>query len=142
MCDAFFRNVSFNTDVHEELIAANILPQILLPLCGPEEFPLEESDSFPPEIQLMPDDKKREPDAAVRGIHVDILLLWCGSRSGRDTMRAQNVYRIVQMMHKVEEDEEIKEKAVRLVGFLMRDEAAPGQEEAHIENEEDAVVEV
>lgn len=57
-------------------------------------------------------------------------------------MRAQNVYRIIQMMHKVEEDEEIKEKAVRLVGFLMRDEAAPGQEEAHIENEEDAVVEV
>lgn len=90
----------------------------------------------------MPDDKKREPDAAIRGIHIDILLLWCGSRAGRDSMRAQNVYRVIQVMHKAETDEEIKEKAVRLVGFLMRDEA---KEEASIEpiaDEEETVTEV
>lgn len=139
------RNVSFNVKSHPDLIQANLLPRILLPLCGPEEFPLEESDSFPPEIQLMPDDKKREPDAAIRGIHVDVLLLWCGSAEGRQIMRDQNVYRVIQVMHKVEDDEEVKEKAVRLVGFLMRDEAKPGEPEpASVEqiDEDEAVVEV
>lgn len=137
--------MSFNVASHADLIEANLLPRILLPLCGPEEFPLEESDSFPPEIQLMPDDKQREPDAAIRGIHIDVLLLWCGSAAGRQTMRARNVYRVVQVMHKAETDEDVIEKAVRLVGFLMRDEPTPGQPEpATVDevDEEEAVVEV
>lgn len=83
---------------------------------------MDEVDLFPEEIQLLPPDKQREQDPAIRGILLDALILQCSSRPARESMRQQNVYRIIQMMHKVETDEDNKERANRLVGLLIRDE--------------------
>ena len=123
------RNVSFDSKAHPTILDAhNLLPFIMLPLCGPEEFELEDSEKFPEEIQLMPPDKLREPDPAVRTIHLETLILWAATRQGRQVLRDKNVYRVIQKMHLAETDEHCKELCVRLVGLLMKDEEASVEE--------------
>ncbi|KAJ7483298.1 hypothetical protein FB451DRAFT_1234021 [Mycena latifolia] len=51
------------------------LPYILLPLAGPEEFDLEDQEKLPDALQFLPPTKIREPDAAIRLIHVETLAL-------------------------------------------------------------------
>ena len=54
------RNCCFETRQHERILDAdklNTLPFILLPLCGSEEYDMEEFEQFPEEIQLLDDDK-------------------------------------------------------------------------------------
>jgi hypothetical protein len=62
---------------------------------------------MPPEIQLLSPDKTREPDDAIRLIHVESLLLLGTTFAGREHMRSKNVYRVVQMLHKAEKDEQV-----------------------------------
>jgi len=119
------KNCAFEQDAHPLLLSSgnvNFLPYILLPLCGPEEFDLEESDKFPEELQLLPPDKARESDSAIRLILVETLVLLSGTRAGRDVLRAKGVYEIVKVAHKVERDEEVRIAIERLVNLLMRDE--------------------
>lgn len=119
------RNCAFEQDAHTLLLSSgnvNFLPYILLPLCGPEEFDLEEMDKFPEELQLLPPDKERESDASIRLILVETLVLLCRTREGRDLLRSKGVYEIVKVAHKVERDEEVRIAIERLVNLLMRDE--------------------
>ncbi|ORX53514.1 DUF383-domain-containing protein [Hesseltinella vesiculosa] len=54
------KNCCFETREHERLLDVNklnTLPFILLPLCGNEEYDMEEFEQFPEEIQLLGDDK-------------------------------------------------------------------------------------
>lgn len=102
-------------------------------------------DSFPPEVQLLEENKAREPDAAIRCILLEALLLFSSSSDGkgREHLRSKNVYRIVQVLHLSEEDERNKELCVRLVGLLMRDELSkdmPGQKIQEIETDPDLEV--
>jgi hypothetical protein len=62
---------------------------------------------MPPEIQLLPPDKAREPDDAIRLIHIESLLLLCTTFGGRQHLRAKNAYRVVQVLHKVEQNDEV-----------------------------------
>jgi hypothetical protein len=125
----FKRNVAFRVESHPHLLSpkSNILTRVLLPLCGPEEFPVEELDKLPADLQLLPTDKQREADATVRAIHLETLILLCSTAEGRRALCDQNVYRVVQMMHAEESEERNKELATRLVGLLVREEEAAGQ---------------
>jgi hypothetical protein len=139
----WYRNVAFRSESHPHLLSpdVNVLSRVLLPLCGPEEYPLDEVDRMPPDLQLLPEGKQREQDAAIRALHLETLLLLCSTKDGRKVMRDQNVYRIIQVMHLAEDDERNKELAVRLVGLLVRDE----EEERRIRelpSNDDAVEEV
>lgn len=77
---------------------------------------------MPEECQLLPPDKQREPDDRIRLIHIEALLLIASTLTGRFELRKRNVYRVVQLLHKAEQEVEVKEAIERLVNFLQRDE--------------------
>ncbi|KAJ3150074.1 hypothetical protein HK101_001996 [Irineochytrium annulatum] len=101
----------------------NLLPYLLLPLCGPEEFDDDEMEGMPDELQLLEPGKRREPSAKVRLMLIESLLLLTHSRPGRDHLRAKRAYPVIKRMHLVEPDEGVRERAERLVDMLARDEA-------------------
>ena len=49
----------------------DLLPVLLLPLAGPEEFSPEEMDKMPLDLQYLPDDKQREQDPDIRRMLVE-----------------------------------------------------------------------
>ncbi|KAH9840057.1 DUF383-domain-containing protein [Rhodofomes roseus] len=108
----------------------DILPYVLLPLAGPEEFDLEDQELLPPALQFLPATKTREPDTVLRLIHVETLLLLCTTRWGRDYMRSNGVYEIVRALHENEQVDKISEHVERLVNFLKRDEGSDTQDDA------------
>jgi hypothetical protein len=96
------KNCCFEVKNHEQILAEegiNVLPYILLPLCGPDEYSEEENDGMFDELQLLPEDKKRESDPFVVTIHLDTLLLLCSDRKARDHLRRRQVYPIVRQLH-------------------------------------------
>jgi len=138
-----FRNCAFVTQAHPLLLSSgsvNFLPYILLPLCGPEEFDLEEQDKFPDELQLLPPDKERESDPNIRLMLIETLVLLCGTREGRDHLRAKGVYEIIKVAHKAEREEDTRIAIERLVNMLMRDEEQ-GPKIQSADEDEDMVVE-
>jgi hypothetical protein len=65
---------------HDWLLSpeVDILPHLLLPLAGPEEFTDDEMDKLPPELQYLPEDKIREPDPDIRKMLLEALIQACG----------------------------------------------------------------
>ncbi|KAJ7708974.1 hypothetical protein B0H17DRAFT_1031405 [Mycena rosella] len=62
------------------------------------------------------------PDAAIRLMHVETLLLLCHTRWGRDHLREHGVYEIVRAAHENESVDKISEHIERLVNLLKSDE--------------------
>lgn len=54
-----------------------MLPNLLLPLAGPEELDDDEMQKLPIDLQYLSDDKKREPQADLRIILLESLLQVC-----------------------------------------------------------------
>jgi hypothetical protein len=131
------KNVAFDLPSHPMLFdedGANLLPYILLPLMGSEEYADDETASMLPDLQLLPPDKKREEDHHTILTHLETLLLLTTKREGRDTMRKVQVYPVIRECHLHVENEEVREGCDRLVQVLMRSEE--GEE---IEAEKEAV---
>ncbi|GAA5968374.1 hypothetical protein JCM21900_002394 [Sporobolomyces salmonicolor] len=127
------KNAAFEKSGHTRLVAPSndatpeagcidLLVQILLPLCGNEEFDLDILDELPSELQLLPTDKKREPDPAIRTILVETLVLLATGRANREAMRLRGVYQVVKVAHLAETSPTVTEPMVRLVNLLMREE--------------------
>ena len=64
-------------DHHDWLLSddIDILPILLLPLAGPEEFSETEIDQLPLDLQYLGDDKEREIDAEIRLMLVECLMM-------------------------------------------------------------------
>ncbi|GFG00213.1 FAM203 family protein C1020.12c [Aspergillus udagawae] len=125
------KNVAFEIPFHSTLLSAdeaNLLPYLLLPITGPEEFSEEESTAMLPDLQLLPPDKQRDSDNSIIVTHLETLLLLTTTREGRDKMRSINVYPIIRECHLHVDDEDVREACDRLVQVLMRDEE--GEENA------------
>ncbi|KOS22854.1 FAM203 family protein [Escovopsis weberi] len=137
------KNAAFEVPAHPALLAddeINILPYILLPIMGNEEYDMEESMDMLPDLQLLPPDKKRDPDNSIVQTHVETLMLLTATRAARDHLRAVKVYPVIRETHMRVDDEGVKEACERLVQVLARDEAP---EERVVEiDEEDELVEV
>lgn len=126
------KNIAFEVQSHPQLLAeaeVNILPYLLLPIAGPEEFTDEESAAMLPDLQLLPPDKERESDKDILATHLETLLLLTTTREGRELMRGVNVYPIIRECHLHVDDDEVQEGCDRLVQVLMRDEEGEGDEE-------------
>ena len=54
--------------------AVDILPHLLLPLAGPEEFPEDDVEKLPPDLQYLDENKQRETDPVIRRMLLDALL--------------------------------------------------------------------
>ncbi|TCD71800.1 hypothetical protein EIP91_003143 [Steccherinum ochraceum] len=100
----------------------DILPYVLLPLAGPEEFDLEDQELLPEALQFLPATKTREADQSLRLMHVETMLLLCTTYWGREYLRAHGVYQIVRALHEDEKVEKVAEHIERLVNFLKRNE--------------------
>ncbi|BCR87705.1 protein HGH1 [Aspergillus chevalieri] len=145
------KNVAFDIPFHPTLFSedeANLLPYILLPLMGPEEFPEEESMEMLPDLQLLPPDKQRDSDNSIITTHLETLLLLTTTREGRDKMREIKVYPIIRECHLHVDDEGVRETCDRLVQVLMRGEEGEENpdlaqsEAAQKQDEDEKVVEL
>jgi Domain of unknown function (DUF383) len=52
----------------------SLLSYLLLPLAGPEDFDEEDTQKLPVDLQFLPAEKEREPDADLRIILLESLL--------------------------------------------------------------------
>ncbi|KAI9669666.1 MAG: hypothetical protein M1831_007362 [Alyxoria varia] len=102
----------------------NILPYLLLPLMGSEDYDVEEMEKLPEEVQLLEPDKEREPDVGVLTTHLETLLLLATTKEGRQTLKDRGVYPVVRECHANVEDERVRESCDRWVQVVMRDEEA------------------
>lgn len=135
------KNVAFDIPAHPTFLdedKINILPYILLPITGNEEYPDDEMESMLPELQLLPPDKRRDPDNLIIQTHIETLTLLTTTREGRDLMRKVNVYPIIRETHLRVDDDGVREACERLVNVLMADEPKEDAEE----DEENQIVEV
>jgi hypothetical protein len=122
-----FRNCAFHAPGHHAILSPDsvnvsvppstsvapgidALPYLLLPLAGPEELDLEDQEKLPDALQFLPPTKTREPDSAIRLIHVETLLLLCHTRLGRDYLREHGVYEIVRAAHENETVDKVGDK--------------------------------
>lgn len=83
-------------------------------------------------------DQKREEDVGILGLLLDALFLCAvrGGEEGRKAVKGMGAYAVVRECHAGVEDEEVQEKAERIVQVLMREEAevdAPPEGDAKIE---------
>lgn len=125
------KNVAFETPFHPTLFSeedANLLPYILLPIMGPEEYSDEDTANMLADLQLLPPDKKRESDNGIIVTYLETLLLLTSTREGRDKLRAIGVYPIIRECHLRVDDEDVREACDRLVQVIMR--AEEGEENA------------
>ncbi|KAF1983610.1 DUF383-domain-containing protein [Aulographum hederae CBS 113979] len=151
------KNVCFEVDFHPQLLAldtVNLLPYILLPIMGSEEYKEDEMDDMLEDLQLLPPDKERERDNEILKTHLESLLLLTTERPSREILRKISVYPIVRETHMHVDDEEVQEACDRLVQVLMRDEEDEGGEmdkkmleakkkaEEEVEDEDEQIVEV
>jgi hypothetical protein len=119
------KNVAFETEKHELFLSEdeiNILPYLLLPIIGGEEYSDEDQEGMLDDLQLLPPDKTRDSDPEIIKAHVETLTLLTNSREGRDIMRRIKVYPVVRETHLAVEDDGVREACERLVQVLMRDE--------------------
>ena len=68
----------------------------------------QDQEKLPAALQLLPETKKREPEVALRRMHVETLILLCTTRAGREHLRNKGVYEIVRAAHLVETVEEVR----------------------------------
>lgn len=119
------KNVAFEIPSHPAFLAEdeiNILPYLLLPITGSEEYDEEDTMAMLPDLQLLPPDKTRDSDPSVIQTHVETLMLLTTTREGRDLMRKIKVYPIIRETHLQVENDDVREVCERLVQVLMRDE--------------------
>lgn len=134
------KNSMFDTNRHLTLLEdekINLLPYILLPIAGPEQIDDDDMFNLPEELQLLPEDKKRDPLNSIICTHLESLLLLCTTRPVREYLRAKSVYPIIRELHKALEAEDVHDLIDRLVQMLMRDEAPEAAEDAEMESDED-----
>ncbi|KDR19997.1 protein HGH1 homolog isoform X2 [Zootermopsis nevadensis] len=127
------RNCCFDIENHDWLLSpkVDILPCLLLPLAGPEEFEDTEMDKLPPELQYLPESKLRETDPDIRKMLLEALIQLCAKRSSRELMRERNTYLILREFHKWEKDRTVLLACENVVDILIRTEDEIGEDNIH-----------
>lgn len=121
------KNSLFDSETHDRILnddAINLLPYILLPIASAKDSEIDEEDMFnlPDELQLLPEDKARDPVPAIICNHLESILLLCTTKSGREYLRSKSVYPLIRELHKNIEDEDVADLCYRIVNVLMRGE--------------------
>ncbi|XP_050070384.1 protein HGH1 homolog [Anopheles maculipalpis] len=128
------KNVCFDSSEHEWLLSEemDVLPFILLPLAGPEEFDDETNEKLPVDLQYLGPDKKREDDPDVRKMLVESLAQLCATRKGRQHLRDHGTYEILRELHKFEcrpeGDRAVLAAVENVVDILIRTEEEIGED--------------
>ncbi|KAK3705458.1 Protein hgh1 [Vermiconidia calcicola] len=148
------KNVCFDVDSHARLFRSEeegeggigLLPYILLPLMGSEEYSDEDTDGMLDECQLLPPNKEREKQNDILITHLESLLLLTTEKESRQRLREVKVYPIVRELHMHVEDEGVRESCDRLVQVIMRDEEGEGDGQPKVqeveEDEDEQIVDI
>jgi len=118
------RNCCFDVERHEWLLMGDdvdLLPRLLLPLTGPEEFDEEDNEKLPEDLQYLPEDKSREPDPDLRKMLVETIFKLCTTKKCRRYIREKNAYVIMRELHKWEKDRNVELAVMKLVDLLIGD---------------------
>ncbi|XP_063155866.1 protein HGH1 homolog [Candoia aspera] len=124
------RNCCFDYRHHEWLLSdeVDLLPFLLLPLAGPEEFPEDQMERLPLDLQYLPPEKQREPEADIRKMLLETLLLLTATKPGRLLVREKGAYVILRELHKWEADHGVHAACEKLIQVLIGDEPEAGME--------------
>ncbi|OQV16312.1 High mobility group protein DSP1 [Hypsibius exemplaris] len=118
------RNCTFDSEFHQWLLGpkVSLLSYLLLPLAGPEEFDEEDTDKLPVDLQFLPAEKTREPDADLRVVLLESLLQLCCTEFGRHFLRDHGGYLILREFHKWETNPAVRYACENAVDPLISDE--------------------
>jgi hypothetical protein len=125
------KNSLFETSSHKTLLdptGINLLPYILLPLCGPDCFSVDENMEMLDVLQFLPAEKKRESDPKIVETWVECLLVIAYNREGREILRQAGTYYVIRELHLVVDNDDAEAACERLVDFLKADEPDEGGE--------------
>ncbi|XP_036159738.1 protein HGH1 homolog isoform X2 [Myotis myotis] len=124
------RNCCFEHRHHKWLLGpeVDILPFLLLPLAGPEDFSEEEMERLPVDLQYLPPDKQREPDADIRKMLIEAIMLLTATAPGRQQVRDQGAYLILRELHSWEPESDVRGTCEKLIQVLIGDEPERGME--------------
>lgn len=116
------KNCCFEENFHEWLLsdAVDILPRLLLPLAGPEEFDDEDNEKLPLDLQYLPPEKLREEDPDIRYILMEAITQLVANKPNRELIRDKNAYIILRELHKWEKDKKNLVVIESLVNILIR----------------------
>jgi hypothetical protein len=138
------KNVAFDISCHQRLLlpssreGANVLPYLLLPLMGSEEYSEEDMEGMLDDLQLLAPDKQREQNNEILKTHLETLLLLTTTSQARQLLRGVKLYPIIRESHLQVEDEGVRELCDRIVQVIMRDGATePGHVEQATDEKED-----
>ncbi|XP_065082837.1 protein HGH1 homolog [Ochlerotatus camptorhynchus] len=128
------KNICFDSTVHDWLLSGevDVLPYILLPLAGPEEFDDDTNDKLPVELQYLGPDKSREEDPDIRKMLLESLAQLCATRKGREYLRDRGTYEVLRELHKFECSPEGEKRLLatceNVVDILIRTEDEIGED--------------
>ncbi|XP_032838423.2 protein HGH1 homolog [Tyto alba] len=124
------RNCCFEAEDHEWLLGeeVDILPFLLLPLAGPEEFPEDEMERLPVDLQYLPQDKQREEEPDIRKMLLEAIMLLTATKAGRHIVREKGTYLILRELHRWEREPDVLAACEKLIQVLIGDEPGPGME--------------
>ncbi|XP_061463184.1 protein HGH1 homolog [Rhineura floridana] len=124
------RNCCFDYGYHKWLLSeeVDLLPFLLLPLAGPEEFAEEEMERLPLDLQYLPPEKQREPDPDIRKMLLEALMLLTATKPGRQLVREKGTYLILRALHVWEADPGVLAACEKLIQVLIGDEPQAGME--------------
>lgn len=116
------KNCCFEEDYHEWLLSdeVDILPRLLLPLAGNEEFDDQDNEKLPLDLQYLPETKLREEDPDIRFILIEALTQLVSAKTNREFIRDKNTYVILRELHKWEKDKKVLIALEHLVNILIR----------------------
>ncbi|XP_044636867.1 protein HGH1 homolog [Equus asinus] len=124
------RNCCFEHRHHEWLLGpeVDVLPHLLLPLAGPEDFSEEEMERLPVDLQYLLPDKQREPDPDIRKMLIEAIMLLTATAPGRQQVRDQGAYLILRELHTWEPEPDVRATCEKLIQVLIGDEPERGME--------------
>ncbi|XP_076452933.1 protein HGH1 homolog [Babylonia areolata] len=127
------QNCCFEYDFHDWLLGegVDLLPRLLLPLAGPEEFDEDDMEKLPLDLQYLPDTKERERDPEVRNMLIKSIHKLCSTKVGRRFVKEKNTYVVLRELHKWEKNEENGESIHNVIDILISDEPEAGMEDLH-----------
>ncbi|KAK0167625.1 hypothetical protein PV327_004997 [Microctonus hyperodae] len=122
------KNCCFDIENHQWLLSeqVDILPHILLPLAGPEEFDDEDNEKLPVDLQYLSETKERESDPDIRIMLLEALCQLCATKVARQILRSKNTYLILREYHKWETEKMALLACENVIDILIRTEEEIG----------------
>lgn len=123
------KNCLFETSHHEAILECDdeedrFLANMVGLLASPKSvFDDEELEEMVLDIQLEYRHSEAEPDATIRCMVMESLIILGHSLYGREKMRSKKIYPILREWHKQEPEETLKELLEKVVELIIRDES-------------------